>query len=125
LFHRYNTYVCLLDNALTAIPCGINGKGGIILALLLIIALSNKNMLLACFTTSRLLNKYKTRTLDATRHSAENGMVGLILQRLHPDLNHKHLVCSVFIMHTRRVVSSLQPSVLMTVVLLTQILNHM
>ena len=118
IMHMY----VLLGNGLTVISCAVNGKGGMFLTLPLTTALSKKNTHLAWFTTTRPLNKYK-RT--RTQHSAENGMVGLILQRLHPDLNHKHLVCSVFIMHTRRVVSSLQPSVLMTVVLLTQILNHM
>jgi len=68
----------LLDNGLTVIPCPVNGKGGMILTLLLIIALSKKNVLSAWFTTTRPLHKFKTRTLDATQHSAENGMVGFI-----------------------------------------------
>jgi len=46
------------------------------LTLPLTIALSKKNMHLAWFTTTRPLNKYKTRT----QHRAENGMVWLILQ---------------------------------------------
>ena len=40
-----------------------------------------------------------TRIHDATECDAENGMLGLILRRLHPNLNHKDMICYIEITH--------------------------
>ena len=39
--------------------------------------------------------KIITRTHDATECDAENCMLGLILQRPNPNLNRKHMGCSI------------------------------
>jgi len=90
-------HVCVVkDDCFILITYAINGKVVWILTVTLIVALSNKNLPLAWFTKHNHSPSEQiiTRTDDASECDAENGMVGLILQRLHPNLNRKHMVCA-------------------------------